>query len=194
MSIYREYTLTSTETMIVFFKCEKCGGHNLVPLKVSTVSGYNDKHALRQKTIEKRKNDAEERLKTYQAEKHAKILTDAERHSFRSAGLKCRCVKCGHKAPWTKFSTGFTDSLLSFGLFVLVFTACATYLGLHWKYLVGLLTAMSVLLIYKYVHIWHTSIQVSKMQSIHLPIIADSIEMLTQKIGSTFDDKDIERS
>lgn len=98
--IYRQYNLSVNVPYHVRFTCEKCGRINNVEHAVSAKSSYSDKGALRQKTIDSRREQAVKQLNNNRSRLIKKISDETSRQQYHRIHLTCKCSYCSNRPVW----------------------------------------------------------------------------------------------
>ena len=124
--IYRQYNLSVQIPYRVQFVCEKCGKRNSLLHTVTTKSAYSDKGAFRQKTIDKRKEQATGQLDKNKKALIEKIAEEMSRGRFHTIHLTCKCSQCSHLPVWAypawfRFAERIKDISLYAALMVFLF-------------------------------------------------------------------------
>ena len=194
MSVYKQYTLTSKQKLIGFYRCPQCGNNNLFMFDCMAQTGYNTKGAFRQSTINARGLDAQNRLHTEQIRKINDILWAAERHDYKPAKLQCKCQKCNTVEPWAKYHLPLVSAFSTLAKYALLFTGLfSVWTMLDGTNSVEIFTAPAisalVWLICVITDIINTEIrnkQVAKIDPSYLPIIDQKPDVLISKIKEKF--------
>ncbi len=128
--VYRQYNLRVSVPYHVKFICEKCGKTNSVAHAVSAKSSYSDKGALRQKTINSRREQAVKQLNDNRSLLIRKISDETSRQEYHTIHLTCKCSNCSDRPVWAypkwfRFAELIKNVSLFFALMIFLFMCLA---------------------------------------------------------------------
>ena len=179
--IYRQFNLSAQIPYRVQFVCEKCGKKNTVSHSVKAESAYSDKGALRQKTINGRKEKALGQLSKNTSDLITKIADETSRKNYRRIHLTCRCSECSHLPVWAYpkwFSILQRITTISFFIaFIIILFNCLNVIdgeSFNWRPFViaaapGVLCWLGTCIYSK----WQ-SIQIERLDDKYLPTIVQT--------------------
>lgn len=100
MAYIKKTTLVGSKSILMLYKCSKCGNTAIQSVSIKGAAAYSDSGAFTQGAMDRRRNAAEQRMEAAVDRKMERVITGGA-SAVRAAKMTCSCRKCGAKAPWS---------------------------------------------------------------------------------------------
>lgn len=117
-------TAVASMMIDIRYRCSSCGEENLA---IGTLSGTAHTGTLMGVNLDRNIHDKAQRDVM---DKFAGLVGQIDSHRYRTAGLTCKCKKCGHKEPWARMNYTHLDKPYAVSLALLIMSVFMSLVGL----------------------------------------------------------------
>lgn len=187
MAGINEHTIEKEGSVLVFYRCSKCGQNILVNHKIQESESYQRSAYKKASNTDPRRTAAENKLNAKLEKKRAQFIENADKHEFSVLKFKCQCSKCGHYEDWNRYEPAKLEKWMDVLVLLCILSAVCAAIGfVPWPIFVSLLSVIIQLAIINAIINSAVDKHVKKMDRKNLPIAAADLNTLNEKISAVF--------